>query len=755
MLSRMPRDAARPLEMWGGVEASVVRIGDEYVDQLRLGGHDERCADLDAFAALGIKAIRYPVLWERVAPGALDEADWSWPEARLGRLRELGVRPIAGLLHHGNGPRHTELAAPDFPAKFAAYAAAVAQRFPWLDAYTPVNEPLTTARFCGLYGHWYPHGRDVRTFARLLVNQIHATRLAMRAIRAVNPAAQLVQTEDLGKAHSTPRLAYQAEFENERRWLTFDLLAGRVDRAHPLWDYLAAAGVERDLEAILADPCPPDILGIDHYLTSERFLDERVERYPEWARAHNGREAYADIEAIRVVAEGVRGFERLAGDAWERYGIPLACTEAHNACTREEQLRWLKEVWDGAQRLRTQGVDVRGVTAWALLGAHDWNSLMTRRVGFYESGVFDLRGAGRPRPTALARMVKELATSGDADHPALDAPGWWHREDRFTYPPVRSCPYTIATRIWTPPKGRARPRTLLVTGGEGVLARAVARHCAMRGLPYRLLTRRELDIADPRAVAAAIDRHRPWAIVNAAGYSHVARAEAEAERCWRDNVVGADVLARACRSAGLRLLSFSSHLVFDGGKRAPYLESDAVGPVGVYATSKAEGERAVLGACPEALVVRAGALFGPGDGRDVLARVLQRLSVGLGVAAAEATLSPSYVPDLLAAALDLLIDEESGIWHLANTGPVTWAEFARAAAERVGLSPAGVRPVGAEASPATRRPLYSALGSARAVLMPSLESALGRYVGAWAADGAPWLQPGDAAEALPAAVGWG
>jgi dTDP-4-dehydrorhamnose reductase len=751
MLSQKHRDSARPLEMWGGIEASVVRIGDEQVDQLALAGHDARPADIDAFADLGIKAIRYPVLWERIAPEGIERADWRWAEERLGRLRARGVRPIAGLLHHGNGPRHTDLAAPDFPAKFAEYAGAVAERFPWLDAYTPINEPLTTARFCGLYGHWYPHGRDDRTFARILVNQIHATRLAMRAIRAVNPAAELVQTEDLGKAHSTPRLAYQAEFENERRWLTVDLLAGRVDHDHPMWDYLAAAGVERDLEAILADPCPPDIIGIDHYLTSERFLDERVERYPERGRAHNGRDTYVDIEAIRVLAEGVRGFERLAADAWERYGIPLACTEAHNACTREEQLRWLKEVWDGALRLRASGVDMRGVTAWALLGAYDWNSLMTRRAGFYEPGVFDLRGPA-PRPTAIARLVKALATGGDADHPVLDAPGWWHREDRLTYPPVRSCPYTIATRVWTPPAHRAAPRPLLITGGEGRLARAVARHCAMRGLPYRLLPRSELDIADPAAVAAAIDRHRPWAIVNAAGYARVARAEGEPARCWRDNVVAADVLARACRSAGLRLLAFSSHLVFDGEKRAPYLEDDAVAPLGVYGTAKAEAERAVLGACPDALVVRAGALFGPDDGRDVLTRALQRLSLGLDVTAAEATLTPTFLPDLLAAALDLLIDEASGVWHLANTGPVSWAEFARAAAERVGLAAGNVRAVAAETRDGVaRRPLYSALASARAALMPSLDSALDRYAGAWAAEGAAWLQP---AEDLPDAVGW-
>ena len=275
---------ARSPEIWGGLECTVARVGDTYLDQTLLNGHENRPEDLDAFAALGIRAIRYPVLWERIAPGDLDEADWRWTDERLARLRELGLRPIVTLLHHGSGPRHTDLTRPDFAPKLAAFARRVAERYPWLDLYTPVNEPLTTARFSGLYGHWYPHARDHRTFLRCLVNQVEGVRLAMRAIREVNPAARLVQTEDLGRAFSTPRLAYQAAHENHRRWLSLDLLLGRVDRQHPLRDYLRQALSEEELRALDAGqeaPCPPDIVGINHYLSSERFLDERLERYPD------------------------------------------------------------------------------------------------------------------------------------------------------------------------------------------------------------------------------------------------------------------------------------------------------------------------------------------------------------------------------------------------------------------------------------------------------------------------------------------
>src|SRR4051794_8204039 len=220
--ARTPVTPAPPLEVWGGLECTVARIGDRYVDQTVLTGHQDRPRDLDDFAALGVRAIRYPVLWERVAPEGLARADWRWTDGRLGRLRELGLRPVAGLLHHGSGPRDTDLTQPDFPARLAAYAARVAERYPWLELYTPVNEPLTTARFSGLYGHWYPHARDHRLFLRMLVNQVDGVRLAMRAIREVNPGARLVQTEDLGRVFATPGLAYQAEHENHRRWLSFD-----------------------------------------------------------------------------------------------------------------------------------------------------------------------------------------------------------------------------------------------------------------------------------------------------------------------------------------------------------------------------------------------------------------------------------------------------------------------------------------------------------------------------------------------------
>lgn len=422
------------VEMWGGVECTIRRIGNGYTDQLENSGHRYRVEDLDLFAELGIKKLRYPVLWEQVAPNSLDEPDWSWTDERLNRLRELGIDPIVTLLHHGSGPRYTALHRKNFVPGLARFAEMVAERYPWIKHYTPVNEPLTTARFSGLYGIWYPHGLDDKTFVRIQLNHIKGTKAAMQAVRKINPQAELVQTEDLGKTQCTPGLEYQAEYENNRRWLTFDLLCGRIDENHPMWDYLRTNGAtKRELMELVDVPCPPDVMGINYYITSERFLDENHEAFPNHHRVSgHERPDYADVEAVRVRLVELTGQYRLLMEAWERYKLPLAVTEVHIECTREEQMRWVQQTWNIANQLKEEGVDMRAITIWSLLGAYDWNSLLTRPGTFYESGVFDMSG-GTPRPTALFKMIRSLALEGHYEHPLLLSKGWWEREERFLY----------------------------------------------------------------------------------------------------------------------------------------------------------------------------------------------------------------------------------------------------------------------------------------------------------------------------------
>jgi dTDP-4-dehydrorhamnose reductase len=135
---------------------------------------------------------------------------------------------------------------------------------------------------------------------------------------------------------------------------------------------------------------------------------------------------------------------------------------------------------------------------------------------------------------------------------------------------------------------------------------------------------------------------------------------------------------------------------------------------------------------PGALVIRTSAFFGPWDQHDFLAHALLRLRAGQRFAAADDVLvSPTYVPDLADAALDLLIDGERGIWHLASLGAVSWAELARLAAERCGADAGLIDAVpAAELGWAAPRPAYSVLGSERGAIMPPLDDALGRYAAA-------------------------
>ena len=419
-----------PLELWGGVECSVVRVGDAWRDQVRETGHQDRPGDLDQVAGLGVRTLRVPLLWERLHAGT-DEA-WRWHDARMGRLRALGLAPIAGLVHHGSGPDGTDLLDPAFPGALAAHAGRVAARYPWVRMWTPVNEPLTTARFSGLYGHWHPHACEEGAFLRMVATQCRAVLLAMRAIRASVPEAQLVQTEDIGKTFSTTRLADQATYENDRRWLSLDLLCGRLDRAHPWHGHLVRSGVpEGWLDEFEGGEAAPDVIGVNHYVTGERFLDHRVGLYPDALRGGNGRLAYVDTEAARIdMAEGALGWAARLREVWERYGRPIAVTEVHLGDRPEEQVRWLMEAWDAARALRAEGADIRAVTVWALFGAVDWDSLLRNRAGRYEAGAFDARH-DPPRPTLLAEAVASLAATGDFEHPALSAPGWWRRADRL------------------------------------------------------------------------------------------------------------------------------------------------------------------------------------------------------------------------------------------------------------------------------------------------------------------------------------
>jgi dTDP-4-dehydrorhamnose reductase len=232
-----------------------------------------------------------------------------------------------------------------------------------------------------------------------------------------------------------------------------------------------------------------------------------------------------------------------------------------------------------------------------------------------------------------------------------------------------------------------------------------------------------MDIGDPASVRTALDRHRPWAVINAAGYVRVADAEREREACFKVNAAGAEIVARAASRLGLPMVNFSSDRVFDGRLGRAYVETDALCPTCTYGESKAEAERRVTEVHPDALIIRSSAFFGPWDQHNFVFGVLRDIAAGRSVALEEpdTVVSPTYVPDLVHATLDLLVDDERGVWHLSNRDETSWSELAERVAAEAGLSwRPRLRLVGGGGR-------NTALSSERSRMMPSLESAISRY----------------------------
>lgn len=711
-------------EIWGGAEYSYVRTGDTVYDEISATGHEsESGADLGLYKELGINTIRYPLLWERCS--ADEKQFFALHDKRLNKLLSLGIKPVAGLLHHGSGPFFTNLMSDEFPELLAEYAYKIAARYPWISLYTPVNEPLTTARFSGLYGLWYPHLNSDRSFARIFLNELRGIVLSMQAIRSVNSSAGLVQTEDLCRVLSTPVLDYQAVFENLRRWLTYDFLLGKVTHEHPMYRYFIDNGItENELAFFNEKPVIPDLLGFNYYVTSERFLDHRISIYPPCFHGANMFHEYADVEAVRANITDRTGAYSLLKNAWERYRLPIALTEVHLSCTREEQLRWFMEAWQTGSRLRCEGVDFKAVTAWAFFGSYDWSSLLCQKRNDYESGVYDIR-SGTPRRTAIAELISSLNKNEKKFDNLLATPGWWKRSNRHIYKDGNE-----ELRINDCKNNFDIIQPVLITG-SGSLGKAIGRVCETRGLKYILAGRKDIDIAEPDSAINYIGRINPWAIVNAAGFTKIDDAESQAATCFRENTIGPGILAEICSDRSIKLVTFSSDQVFNGKKRQPYEEYDCTNPLNFYGLTKMFAEQKVLKINPETLIIRSSFFINPWNREDSLAELILSgmTSPKKYYLPSDIIISPSYLPAFVNAFLDLLIDGESGIWHLSGEDEISYYEIAHMALKRAGLNEKVVFPVDSDTLIyAASRPAYSVLKSSSGIILPSFRHILDNFL---------------------------
>jgi dTDP-4-dehydrorhamnose reductase len=306
-------------------------------------------------------------------------------------------------------------------------------------------------------------------------------------------------------------------------------------------------------------------------------------------------------------------------------------------------------------------------------------------------------------------------------------------------------------------------RELLIVGAGGMLGTALTRAAELRGYVPRAYTEAQLDVTDRLAVLKAVARLAAEsartgarsAVVNAAAYTDVEKAEDEAERAYLVNDRAAGWLAAAARDEGLAFVHVSTDFVFDGTKSEAYVETDEPRPLSVYGASKLAGERTVLSAHPEALVVRTAWTYGPG-GTSFPVKILQRARAAMGDTevgspgtplrddltapvlrvVADEVGSPTYSVDLADGLLALLSAGASGLYHLTGAGLCSRYELALETLRLVGIAVPDdilVEPVvSADFPTKAKRPLNSVLDNTKAarlgVELPAWQDSLARFV---------------------------
>ncbi|NIA15386.1 MAG: dTDP-4-dehydrorhamnose reductase [Nitrospiraceae bacterium] len=265
---------------------------------------------------------------------------------------------------------------------------------------------------------------------------------------------------------------------------------------------------------------------------------------------------------------------------------------------------------------------------------------------------------------------------------------------------------------------------ILIFGAKGQLGRDLLERFALDGeilgvdLP-------EIDITDPEAAAKLVSGFAPDLVVNAAAYTNVEKAEEDRGAAFAVNEAGARHVAAAAGERGLPVVYYSTDYVFDGAKREPYEPGDPIAPLGVYAESKAVGERATAEANPRHFIMRTAWLYGPG-GNHFIEKILRAAASrpSLRVVQDECG-SPTHTYDLAEATRALCQTDAYGIYHAVNEGACTRYEFAKAIIAAAGLG-VRVEPCGSEEFPTVApRPLYSVLSNQK------LEKATGFAMRPW------------------------
>jgi dTDP-4-dehydrorhamnose reductase len=226
---------------------------------------------------------------------------------------------------------------------------------------------------------------------------------------------------------------------------------------------------------------------------------------------------------------------------------------------------------------------------------------------------------------------------------------------------------------------------IAVTGKQGQVVSSLMDRAQTAGAEIIAVGRPELDLADPASILRALEATRPDAIVSAAAYTAVDKAESEPELAFAVNAAGAGAIAEAANALGVPLIHLSTDYVFGGDKLSPYIETDPTGPVSVYGRTKLEGEQRIARATANHAIFRTAWVYSP-FGANFVKTMLRLAETRDGVRVVGDQLGqPTSALDIadavIAIAERMVADSDSalrGTFHLAGAGEATWADFAEA-----------------------------------------------------------------------------
>jgi beta-glucosidase len=387
---------ARPLGQIPFIGAFESTYQPEFdVDGLETTAHTLRWReDLELLLGCGVSQCRYPIRWHRVerAPGAFD---WAETELVLTYMREQGLRPIVDLVHHTSYPAWLGgFGDPRFGASLLRYVRAFATRFPWIEAYTLFNEPLTTLLLCGHEGIWPPRLRGLGGFLTLARNVLPALTEASRSCRELLPRAQHVYVEVCERATAAgPEAERFAEYTNDRRFFVTDVFLGHdLRRDRPFVSKLVEAGGGDLLEV---EPGHIDVLGLDYYAHNQWH----------WTAPHHGTTA----------SPAPAPFGALIAEYWQRYRVPLIVGETNIRGFASDRATWLKYTLEQCERARAAGVPVAGYCWFPFIDSCDWDSILCRyNAAIDPVGVYWLDDELRRRPSSMSTSYAMAAAGASA-----------------------------------------------------------------------------------------------------------------------------------------------------------------------------------------------------------------------------------------------------------------------------------------------------------------------------------------------------